>query len=440
MKVTLISSRNFFSTPRLGQVQGGLSNRLLDLPTQLLMDRYQIVFDKYDAGNAEKTVDWAQKSDRSARLWPLPGDFTQEQVDILQAVRANPRPDELHDLAMIDSVLLGPQVRDARDWLCGYPRDQGNWTYTPLYREFMYDTASIRGNPFFCPPGIVFHPLGLPRAAPSLGYGQRSYLQLEFDGAWRDNKTQIRNAYLLFKVLNTYPFPNPIPVMPAAWYNDPGIHTFLIGVITEPLSANEESAIRYLQMKITWATIVTLEAVAAVIVDELKSEMEHQLRMDLVNAVAIAIGITILTAGAAAALSAALPSVTLPGGLTVTTATAVEAFGTFVQSYMTEQKQEEVAEELAEMAELFRPDNPAFAAHLDTLSKTLEYLSGLTLTTIQLDEEQQRALDEVLSRRGISVETHGVRDISVQDLSKTSPLVSIGVGTLFAAGVYLLVS
>ncbi len=420
---------------RLGQEDP--TNRLLGLPTQLLMDRYQVVFDEYDAGNSEKTVNYAQRGDLSARVWPLPGDFDQADIDILLAVRDNPTPDELRDLAMIDSVLLGPQVKDARDWMCGYPRDQGNWDYTPLYREFMYDTAGIRANPFFCPPGIVFNPPGLPRGYPSLGHGQRTYLQLtDLSLPWRDKKTQVRNTYLLFQALNNFPFPNPIPVLPAAWYNNPDVHTGLINLIKEPLPLEDDSALTLIRMWLTAVTLQTLEAVAHVIADELESELKDDLRMEIIQTVAVSIGIAILTAGLGAALATVVPSITIPGGLTVSTVSAVEALSAAAQGYMSKEEQEEAAKELAQVAELFRPDNPAFAEEVDKLKSTFEYLSGRTWEATELTQEEIAVIRQIRTERQISVENYGTLDTQVHELTKPSAIWGIGAGVAAAAALF----
>lgn len=424
---------------RLGQ---GTTNRLTGLPVPLILDRYQLAIEELNQEHVRLTGSIYYDTD-------FPSGYDPEDVETLRAIRANPSPEELQDLSLITSILALPPERSPYYYEpnivtgLNYGSPGGKIPtgvcQPNMWPKWTIGSVSIHPEPFLCPPaGRVLLPRGIPYDWPP--HDHLTYLGLSdvHDAPWGEYKTEVRNAAIIFEALNGYPFPNPIPILPSAWYANPDVRVGLQSLVHEPLPQDDKSAITLVRMWITMMTVQTYNWVAGVIADEIESELEHEFRRELVKQAFIAAGLAILTAGLGAAIALVVPTVTLPGGIAVSTASAVEAFSAAVQSYYTKQEQAKAAEELDAIAATFRPDNPEFANEVQNVADTFKYLSGTVGTAWGLTQDELDAIEAAKRKGEISPATHGTYDTPVHELQKPSPLVPLGIGALTAGALYFL--
>lgn len=377
----------------MGEVPGG--DRLLPLPVQDIIERA-----------------WILKTTRTLRLPPgvsvgATVDLPQSSIDVLNAIKDSPSPEELGDLGFVD-VFFAPPANQAT----------GQLFYASKLQELVCtgaitfpDSVVVQGgvnvlapppkdNPFFCP------------ARPSV-YGNftletylttvQKYFNVDTAKSWGEVRPIILNIENLLKLTGdpvrtdrpSYPWPGSVKIAPNYWWeiNQSGLNE----LVRYPGVVTQDAARLWVTLSILKDWNKLSEYARSVIVHEARTEKTALVSLTVALAIfGIVLGIAIgpLIAGGFKLAAGALTN---------------------------EQKQE-AANSLSDAAKELRSTEPAFAGEVQWSS---DYIRAM-MTEISTAETQKAAAAAAAS--GSSGAGGGVLEAAV----------GIGLPTLLSVGASLI--
>lgn len=406
---------------------GQVANRLPSLRTKTLAQRIGLLLVADAQGRVPDPETVRQVLEANTRVWDERREVIQavlgmsdEELRTLAAVANGPTREETADLSLADSffpVETATKERkgsfeELRAHACGEPSREGRWQPMRGERELAWN--SLAGNSFFCP-----QPVALPPKVTTIIRSPVEYFRLDPNARWGELRLTVANALAVMKVLESYPLPRPIAVMPAVWYVH--VRDKMNEFIRQGVPLNDP----LIHMWVTLATIDSYEAVSAEIASRLRRHARRQRRMAIIRAVAIGLTLAILTAGIGIALAPLLPAGAIVTGTEVATAVT-----TALELGMTSQERKEAAQGLERIAKQFEQDDAGFAAEARQTAKALDYLAQQSQEAAQLSKEEAEAMDEGRIER-----EYGPDEVGVHDFDPLHPTAGpVSVGDLLAGG------
>ena len=410
----------------LGQ-EGAQPDRLLSVRTSVILSRGQMIF----PSEMQKSLAYAKNN---KNLTPVMGqftgpvdinDWTPEERSLLEQVAANPTPEELNDLAMIDTFFGGMYCKGADcqkgtpyqgeltvlqimclrpDWTRAeryfryYADNSGYFEGIPPWQGQEYNEYQVRlkaaiSDPFYCTPWIGgdILPGWLPsKSKAGTKFGISSEFGLDVSKAWKEIKLPLQNAIIFMKVMKSYPFPSPISIMPQYWFAK---------VIGDVRNLVHQSVLIPPDLIKFWATmsiVANYNEVAKEIQDELRRRAEKEFIINIFKNILIGVGITlgigILSAGIGGliGLSADLVGKVLTG------------VNETVNQFMSEQEKREAAQEMAKVAQQFQETDGAFAKEVQDAA---DYLERSAAEEVRATPPTPEELADMEERRRIAEST-----------------------------------
>lgn len=337
---------------------------------------------------------------------PLIPWLTDAEVNIIQAIAADPSSEDLDDVSLIDGFFGTPVGADPYSQelpitrsLClimngkypatGYrtnaltPTQAINaWlSYKPPGRwgsgqenASSGEVEAIRLNPFFC---------GRAQEFPRVVYGipEQNYagwFDIDPNQAWGAVKLQVQNAITVMEVVGSYPFPPPIDLK-----DDAAFWILSIGEIREivrtPAPVDPE-AVRY------WITMTILANYSAW-VDRIERDAKKKAKKAKRKMIMTAIGLAVASIVAAFLLPAII-------------AVAASALKTAVTTYVDAQKRRKAAQDMANASKMFADDAPGFSKEVDHAAQLLDQQAAAQEAALAPSPDVQAAIKEVKAETG----------------------------------------
>lgn len=398
---------NGFRRPFMGQTPTP-SNRLLGIPVKTILSRWILALKPPNV----TLENWKMRNNDGPFSPFYTATWTDGDVQLLSDIEKSPTPEEISDLSLIDGFFLpptrdtypdseqGPEYVQAggtgmiKDIFCPPSSMTDDQTRkltvlrNSLYefilgrhcRTLQYPGGTVcptgspvegsEKNPFFCPPVTVHYSRNLPvgpfRGASGddlfMTLAKQNYyfsglpgdFKINIDDPWGMSKLAVQNALVLMDALKDYPFPSPIALRPSYWYVTAA--TEAIALVHGKVPIDREFA----RFWITLSVMDHYDEASDLLFTELKKEARQERTDKLIQKIGIAVILTAMSAGFAAA---AIPAL-IATGVNTALSTGI--------SLLDIQERKDAATSMAQASQLFEKSDPAFAVELDKASKTLD--------------------------------------------------------------------
>jgi hypothetical protein len=331
--------------------------------------------------------------------------LTDFEATTLAAIEADPRPEELADLAAIDGFFSPPKaINHLREDLYSLPLtlricrgpapSQGSGRANlPITAETMImdllvykapnrrqgipesgatadEMSAIKGSDFYCG-----EPAKFPNILKYWGSAGTSYAAItgvSADQIWGAAKLQVANAVTMINVISAYPMPPPIGAYPLTFWvmlqNE--IHDLIFsGVLIDPVAVD---------FWVTGAVLTNYNAMVDHIEKDLKKKAKRAKRKALIKMIGLAV-------------ASIVALIVLPAGIGAV-AGAIQAG---YQTYADIEARKKAAKQFKDASILFEKDASGFSDKLDAYANMLDAQEAAKVAAAGPTPEMQAALDEI---------------------------------------------
>jgi hypothetical protein len=366
-----------------------LGTRLSKVPVDVIRNRHLLALLADENGNVPDVR--PSESWRMSEAYKDSGlaDWSDSDYAALVAVLKEPAEQELQDIALIDGFFgyekegkftinnLYGTPSSIREIICGENKHPQIAELASKFMGIPKGAKLLAGNPFFCTPPqempkptsmyIYIGPVGGSYLNPWRTEVYPSFFGIDPSLPWEDVKGPVLRTVAFLEALVDYPFPPPLDIRPQYWYAkvQPDIRKFIAqDIIVVPALA---------RMWITLAIGTNLNDLSAQIIHDMERQARHHKRTVIISKIMIAATFAVITVALGYALAPLIEPL-INAGIPITSAKVAGAMTSAVQKVLSAQEAKSAAEDMKKMAQAIEADAPAYAAELDKVGDTFNFM------------------------------------------------------------------
>lgn len=355
-------------------------NRLMDIRTDFILSRYDILT------GGEKG--WQVHSE-GLGISDIPAEVQRTLYEVMQ----NPSEEELRDIALMSSFFDMPNYSENLYEACQYvqtgqvpqrgPVPKGGWKPGSVQRFGVEDRSIDLASPFFCPSlESLPDPASMRYVFPAFGGGP-AYFGINFTEYWGDIRYAMNNALTFMRVMESYPFPSPIGVRPQVWYYHS--QKEIQDLLRQPMYLPAD----LIRFWVTMNLALNYTVVANEVLRQLESKAKRQKRKALIEKIAMAAALAIITAGIASAIAPLIPA-----GAVITSSQVAGSITGGLNQIVSIQEKKQAAKSMEKIAKQFEQDDPAWAKEVDEAAHFLDRDAAEEEKYATMTPEEREAMDE----------------------------------------------